>query len=94
MRVRARTRRDHEDVEIPDHVWKPVPALSSLPIVAALDRVEAPPDAVVAPVVVLSLVEALSMVPDPRKPRGVRYDVLAVLLLGACAVLAGARSAA
>jgi hypothetical protein len=37
-------------------------------------------------------VEALSQVPDPRKPRGVRRGVLAVLLLGACAVLTGARS--
>ena len=40
----------------------------------------------------LSLVEALSVVPDPRKPRGVRHGVLEVLLIGACAVLAGARS--
>jgi predicted transposase YbfD/YdcC len=73
-----------------------VPALSSLPIVAALDHLEVPPDQVRAPLlppmVVLSLVEALSAVPDPRKPRGVRHGVLAVLLLGACAVLAGARS--
>jgi predicted transposase YbfD/YdcC len=73
-----------------------VPALSSLPIVTALDHLEAAPDrlspAPVAPVLVLSLVEALSAVPDPRKPRGVRHGVLAVLLLGACAVLAGARS--
>ena len=42
--------------------------------------------------VVLSLVETLSAVPDPRKARGVRHGVVAVLLLGACAVLAGARS--
>jgi len=67
-----------------------------LPIVAALDHLEVPPDQVKAPLlppmVVLSLVEALSAVPDPRKPRGVRHGVLAVLLLGACAVLAGARS--
>ena len=33
-----------------------------------------------------------SAVPDPRSPRGVRHGVLAVLLIGACAVLAGARS--
>jgi predicted transposase YbfD/YdcC len=72
-----------------------VPALSSLPIVAALDHLEVPPDRVSsAPVaqVVLSLVEALCAVPDPRRSRGVRHSVLAVLLLGACAVLAGARS--
>jgi len=31
-------------------------------------------------------------VPDPRKARGVRHGVLGVLLLGACAVLTGARS--
>lgn len=30
--------------------------------------------------------------PDPRKARGIRHDVLAILLLGACAVLTGARS--
>lgn len=73
-----------------------MPALSSLPIVAALEHLEAPRDRVSpAPdgrLVALSLVEALSAVPDPRKPRGVRHGVLAVLLLGACAVLAGARS--
>jgi hypothetical protein len=34
--VRARARRDHQGVEVPDHVRKPVPALSVLPIVAAL----------------------------------------------------------
>jgi hypothetical protein len=41
---------------------------------------------------VLSLVEAFSVVPDPRKARGIRHSVLAILLLGACAVLTGARS--
>jgi DDE_Tnp_1-associated len=67
-----------------------------LPIVAALDHVEVPPDqvstAAAASAVVLSLVEALAAVPDPRRARGVRHGVLAVLLIGACAVLAGARS--
>jgi predicted transposase YbfD/YdcC len=67
-----------------------------LPIVAALDHVQVRPVAVTvdlpAGAVVLSLVEALSTVPDPRSPRGVRHGVLAVLLIGACAVLAGARS--
>jgi predicted transposase YbfD/YdcC len=73
-----------------------VPALSVSPIVAALEHLEVEHDAVsaapVTEVAVLSLVEALSQVPDPRKPRGVRHGVLAVLLLGACAVLTGARS--
>ncbi|WP_374111654.1 transposase family protein [Pseudonocardia sp. ICBG1142] len=71
-------------------------AVSVSPIVAALEGLEVGPDAGrAAPVgeaAGLSLVEALSRVPDPRKPRGVRHGVLAVLLLGACAVLAGARS--
>jgi hypothetical protein len=77
-----------------------VPALSVLPIVAALDHAEveldeviaAPGSSLVSVPVRLSLVEALSEVPDPRKARGVRHGVLAVLLLGACAVLTGARS--
>ncbi|MDN5931768.1 MAG: ISAs1 family transposase [Pseudonocardia sp.] len=77
-----------------------MPALSVSPIVAALDQVEVDLDEVITaaatehpvPVVVSSLVEALSQVPDPREARGVRHGVLAVLLLGACAVLSGARS--
>lgn len=77
-----------------------MPALSVSPIVAALDQVEVDLDEVITaaatestvPAVVLSLVEALSQVPDPRQARGVRHGVLAVLLLGACAVLSGARS--
>ncbi len=73
-----------------------MPALSSLPVVVALGHLEVPLDqvspAVPVDVVVLSLVEALAAVPDPRDARGVRHGVLAVLLLGACAVLAGARS--
>ena len=35
---------------------------------------------------------ALAQVPDPRAARGVRHGVLSVLLISACAVLAGARS--
>ncbi len=73
-----------------------MPALSSLPIVVVLEHLEVPPDRVSPTLagltVVLLLVEALSAVPDPRKPRGVRHGVWAVLLLGACAVLAGVRS--
>ena len=73
-----------------------MPALSVSPIVVALEHLEVEHDAVMAAPVtevgVLSLVEALSQVPDPRKPRGIRHGVLAVLLVAACAVLTGARS--
>jgi predicted transposase YbfD/YdcC len=66
------------------------------PIVAALEHLEVEHDAVrAAPVTevgVLSLVEALSQVPDPRKARGVRHGVPAVLPLAGCAVVTGARS--
>jgi hypothetical protein len=73
-----------------------VPALSSSPIVAALIAPDATLDEVIAEHGVeqaaLSLLGALAQVPDPRSARGVRHGVLAVLLLSACAVLAGARS--
>jgi predicted transposase YbfD/YdcC len=36
--------------------------------------------------------EVLSSVPDPRKPRGVRYGLAGILVLAICAVLAGAKS--
>jgi hypothetical protein len=69
-----------------------VPALQVSPTVAALDLPEVTlgPDA--APLAALSLVEAFSEVPDPRHARGIRHGVVAILLLGACAVLTGARS--
>jgi predicted transposase YbfD/YdcC len=38
------------------------------------------------------LLEALAQVPDPRDPRGVRYDLVPVLAVAVCATLAGARS--
>jgi len=38
------------------------------------------------------LFSVLAKVPDPRKPRGVRHRLAAVLGLAVCAVLAGARS--
>jgi hypothetical protein len=73
-----------------------VPALSSSPIVAALIQPDTVLDEVVADVGVeraaLSLFDALAEIPDPRSRRGVRHGVLAVLLVSACAVLAGARS--
>src|SRR3954468_20137450 len=78
--------------EVLDHVRKPVPAAAVSPIVAALDYPEVTLAPQATPAAALSLVEALSEVPDPRNPRGIRHGVLAILLLGACAVLTGARS--
>jgi len=69
-----------------------VPALQVSPIVAALDQPEAGLDRETVPRVALSLVEAFAEIPDPRHARGIRHGVLAILLLGACAVLTGARS--
>jgi predicted transposase YbfD/YdcC len=68
----------------------PAPAVS--PIVAALDHPEVTLGRDTAPVAALSLVEAFAQIPDPRKARGIRHGVLAIVLLGACAVLTGARS--
>jgi hypothetical protein len=69
-----------------------VPALQVSPIVAALDHPEVTLDRETVPAVALSLVDAFAQVPDPRKARGIRHGVAAILLLGACAVLTGARS--
>lgn len=68
----------------------PAPAVS--PIVAALDQPEVTLDREAAPRVAMSLVEAFSQIPDPRHARGIRHSVLTILMLGACAVLTGARS--
>lgn len=38
------------------------------------------------------LIEMLKTIPDPRKPRGVRHPVVAIVALATCACLAGARS--
>jgi predicted transposase YbfD/YdcC len=38
------------------------------------------------------LLDALTKIPDPRDPRGVRYPLSAVLAVAVCAVLAGASS--
>jgi hypothetical protein len=69
-----------------------VPALQVSPIVAALDHPEVTLDRETVPAVALSLVDAFAQVPDPRNARGIRHGVTAILLLGACAVLTGARS--
>ena len=68
----------------------PAPAVS--PIVAALDHPEVTLDREMVPRMELSLVEAFAQIPDPRHARGIRHGVLAIVLLGACAVLTGARS--
>ena len=69
-----------------------MPAAQVSPIVAALDHPEAGLDRETVPKVALSLVEAFAEIPDPRHARGIRHGVLAIVLLGACAVLTGARS--
>jgi hypothetical protein len=38
------------------------------------------------------LLDALSKVPDPRDPRGIRYPLSGLLTVAVCAVLAGASS--
>ena len=40
----------------------------------------------------LGLLDALSRIEDPRKPKGVRHPLPAVLALSVCAMLGGARS--
>src|SRR5207248_10207896 len=41
---------------------------------------------------VASLMQVLAAVPDPRKRRGVRHRLVAVLVVSVCAVLGGMRS--
>lgn len=68
--------------------------MSSCPI-PALSTVAGSPDAP-APAVTkgetAGLLHALSAVPDPRDPRGVRYPLSGLLAVAVCAVLAGASS--
>ena len=65
-------------------------ACSSSPILAALADLARPPDDLDADPV--CLLEALTKVADPRQRRGVRHGLAAVLAVGVCAVLAGART--
>ena len=69
-----------------------MPAVPVSSIVAALDQSEVTLDRETTPRAALSLVDAFAQIPDPRHARGVRHGVLAIVLLGACAVLTGARS--
>jgi len=41
---------------------------------------------------IAGLLEVLGRVPDPRKPRGVRHALVAVLMISVIAVLAGAQN--
>ncbi|MFJ8953523.1 transposase family protein, partial [Streptomyces sp. NPDC102381] len=67
-----------------------VPASASSLISPALDQLADHVEA--GPGDVPGLLERLAKVPDPRDPRGVRYPLVTLLGLTACAVLAGAKS--
>ena len=75
-----------------------MPAVSSSPIAAAFDELAGQvPRPVGGPVTVTdrerrALAGALASVPDPRARRGVRYPFVPILVVAACATLAGARS--
>jgi predicted transposase YbfD/YdcC len=64
----------------PISVLSAVTTLSDTPPPAATEREQA------------GLLHALSAVPDPRSPRGVRYPLTGLLTVAVCAVLAGASS--
>jgi hypothetical protein len=49
-------------------------------------------DLMAAGAVPAGLLDALAQIPDPRDPRGVRYELVPVLAVAVCATLAGARS--
>ena len=75
-----------------------MPAVSSCPIAGVFDELASQvPHSVGVPVTVTdgerrALAGALASVPDPRARRGVRYPFVAILVVAACATLAGARS--
>ena len=72
------------------------PAVVVSPIVAVLDQADLPPldadDRAGAAGMALSLVDAFERVPDPRQARGIRHDLVPLLVVAACAVMTGARS--
>jgi predicted transposase YbfD/YdcC len=68
--------------------------MSACPI-PALSAVTTPADTPTRPVTEGErggLLQALSVVPDPRSPRGLRYPLAGLLSVAVCAVLAGASS--
>lgn len=71
-----------------------MPAVASSPITPVLGQLAAliaDGESVSGPHVA-SLVQVLAAVPDPRKRRGVRHGLVAVLVMSVCAVLGGMRS--
>lgn len=66
-----------------------MPAATSSPIHPVVDHLV---DAVDHHRVGTGLLAALAAVPDPRKARGVRHQITAILAIATCAVLAGCRS--
>jgi predicted transposase YbfD/YdcC len=68
--------------------------MSACPV-PALSAVTTPTDTPAHPVTEgerVGLLQALSAVPDPRSPRGLRYPLAGLLSVAVCAVLAGASS--
>ena len=63
-----------------------MPAATSSPIHPVLDHLV---DRVDHDRVGAGLWAALAGVPDPRKPRGVRHQITAILTLAVCAVMGG-----
>jgi DDE_Tnp_1-associated len=76
-----------------DHPREAVPARPSSPsfLLATVTEAGLPPG-LLSPVESISLLQALSSIPDPREARGRRHGLQSILLLAVGAVLAGARS--
>ena len=72
-----------------------MPAVASLPISPVLGQLRgliADGESVPSTSQVVSLMQVLAAVPDPRKRRGVRHRLATVLVMSVCAVLGGMRS--
>ena len=65
--------------------------MSSSPMYTVVDQFDEDefPDVPAAPAALLA---ALKSVPDPRKRRGLRHEMSAILAIAVCAVIVGARS--
>jgi predicted transposase YbfD/YdcC len=72
-----------------------MPAVAALPITPVLGQLRdliGEGESVPSTAQVASLMQVLAAVPDPRKRRGVRHRLAAVLVMSVCAVLGGMRS--